>query len=164
LNFFFQCGPAILYPIWTSLWLLYHLSWLSYDIYEIIDDSENGASYYVNLTNWSYMLLIVTNLTDVICTLYVHCRRTDIFQDSYELGNNLSKNVQIRNNYILTLNIIYSHSTWHKALEKTEGAIKNKQLRDTGSIEHNTQDEDKQIEQSRINNSETQVASNTTHR
>ena len=110
------------------------------------------------------MLLIVTNLTDVICTLYVHCRRTDIFQDSYELGNNLSKNVQIRNNYILTLNIIYSHSTWHKALEKTEGAIKNKQLRDTGSIEHNTQDEDKQIEQSRINNSETQVASNTTHR
>jgi hypothetical protein len=93
------------------------------------------------------MLLIVTNLTDVICTLYVHCRRTDIFQDSYELGNNLSKNVQIRNNYILTLNIIYSHSTWHKALEKTEVAIKNKQLRDTGSIEHNTQ-----------------VASNTTHR
>lgn len=81
-----QCGPAILYPIWTSLWLLYHLAWLSYDIYEIIDGSENGSSYYVNLTNWSYMLLIVTNLTDVICTLYVHCRRTDIIQDSYELG------------------------------------------------------------------------------
>lgn len=111
LNLFFQCGPAILYPIWTSLWLLYHLAWLSYDIYEIIDGSEDGDSYYVNLTNWSYMFLILTNLTDVICTIYVHCRRADIIQDSCELGNNLSKNVQTINKYTLTLNIIYHYRT-----------------------------------------------------
>lgn len=80
--FCFQCGPRIFYPIWTSLWILYHLAWISYDIYDKFEGDKNGDSeYFSKLTNWGYNLLVITNFLDAVIVLYIHITKQDIFAD-----------------------------------------------------------------------------------
>ena len=84
----FQCGPNWLSLVCTTVFLIYHLSWLIYDIYtQISDGSTDDELYFTKLPNWSYTMLIVTsNLVDFISTLLVHCKRQDIVLDK---GNSL---------------------------------------------------------------------------
>ncbi|XP_052089885.1 protein rolling stone-like [Mytilus californianus] len=79
-----QCGPKWLYLLCTTVFLIYHLSWLCYDIYVHVENKETDDElYFTKLPNWSYTLLITSsNLIDFICTLSIHCRRKDILHQS----------------------------------------------------------------------------------
>lgn len=78
-----EFGPRILYPIWTTFWFMYHLGWICYDIYTKFEGDNNGDPvYFSKLTNWTFILLLLSNFIDVVSTLYAHCRRTDISSDN----------------------------------------------------------------------------------
>lgn len=82
IHLYFQFGPRILYPIWTTCWLMYHLGWISYDIYTKFEGDNNGDPvYFSKLTNWTFILLLLSNFIDAVTTLFAHCR-TDISCDN----------------------------------------------------------------------------------
>ncbi|CAC5414780.1 unnamed protein product [Mytilus coruscus] len=76
-----QCGPKILYPIWTTFWLVYHLVWFGLEPYFVLSAEEEPSDYFIYFTNWGYVLLGLSNLTDCIVTWYVYCRRKDIVEN-----------------------------------------------------------------------------------
>ncbi|XP_076073540.1 protein rolling stone-like [Mytilus galloprovincialis] len=77
-----EFGPRILYPIWTTCWLMYHLGWISYDIYTKFEGDNNGDPvYFSKLTNWTFILLLLSNFIDTVTTLFAYCR-TDISCDN----------------------------------------------------------------------------------
>ncbi|CAG2205085.1 unnamed protein product [Mytilus edulis] len=82
-----ECGPRILYPIWSGFWLVWHIVWFSFDPYIAYRNGGDGDPYYfIYLTNWGYMLVGFYNLVDFIVTLYVHVRRSDIVHLSPKSG------------------------------------------------------------------------------
>ncbi|VDI37706.1 Hypothetical predicted protein [Mytilus galloprovincialis] len=83
-----ECGPRILYPIWSGFWLVWHIVWFSFDPYNAYRNGGDGDPYYfIYLTNWGYMLVGFYNLVDFIVTLYVHVRRSDIVHLSPKSDN-----------------------------------------------------------------------------
>ncbi|CAC5381219.1 unnamed protein product [Mytilus coruscus] len=75
------CGPKILYPIWTTFWLVYHLVWFGLEPYFVLSAEQEPSDYFIYFTNWGYVLLGLSNLTDCIVTWYVYCRRKDILEN-----------------------------------------------------------------------------------
>ncbi|CAG2205088.1 unnamed protein product [Mytilus edulis] len=61
---------------------MYHLGWISYDIYTKFEGDNNGDPvYFSKLTNWTFILLLLSNFIDAVTTLFAHCR-TDISCDN----------------------------------------------------------------------------------
>lgn len=83
LNVLFQCGPKWLSLVCTTVFLVYHLSWLTYDVYtQISDGKPDDELYFTKLPNWGYtMLIVIPNLVDFITTTLVYCTRQDIVDD-----------------------------------------------------------------------------------
>ncbi|XP_060076981.1 protein rolling stone-like [Ylistrum balloti] len=74
-----QCGPTILYPIWTIFWLVYRVVWIALEIYW---DAESGKlpdpMWMVFLTNWAYLLLHIASTWDFVATHVVLVCQTNI--------------------------------------------------------------------------------------
>ncbi|XP_021365045.1 protein rolling stone-like [Mizuhopecten yessoensis] len=74
-----QCGPSVIYPIWTILWLVYRVIWIILDIYWDAEDGDLPDSMWlVFLTNWSYLLLHIASTWDFISTHVVNLSQTNI--------------------------------------------------------------------------------------
>ncbi|XP_071160860.1 uncharacterized protein [Mytilus edulis] len=75
-----ECGPRLLYPIWTLIWLFYHLLWFILEPYFIygVDGSSETSKYLLYFTNWGYIILGFSNLMDAISTVYVHYKRPEL--------------------------------------------------------------------------------------
>ncbi|KAK3101527.1 hypothetical protein FSP39_004223, partial [Pinctada imbricata] len=73
-----QCGPAYLYPIWCTVFLLFHLCWLGADIYWSVWGDQTDSLYGVRLTNWSVVLLLLYHVTDTTVAMFVFLKRKDI--------------------------------------------------------------------------------------
>nr|XP_022301651.1 protein rolling stone-like [Crassostrea virginica] len=72
-----ECGPRFFYPVWTTLWALYHLLNLLLMPY-YSDQWPNPLPWPLYLTNLGYALLGLFSICDCIVTIYVHVKRPDI--------------------------------------------------------------------------------------
>ncbi|KAL4226901.1 hypothetical protein ACF0H5_014879 [Mactra antiquata] len=77
-----QFGPQVLYPAWTILQLIYHIIAISIDAYHTAKhDGEPSGNYFLYMSNWTYLLLVISNIVDCSITLYVHCLSKYILEE-----------------------------------------------------------------------------------
>ncbi|XP_052084218.1 protein rolling stone-like [Mytilus californianus] len=73
-----KCGCNVFYPIWATFWLLYHVIWMLVDF--SIKETEKKKSYFIYLTHWGYLLLIIYNFIDCVVTWIAHCKKKESLQ------------------------------------------------------------------------------------
>ncbi|XP_052084219.1 protein rolling stone-like [Mytilus californianus] len=61
-----RCGGGFWYTAWTTLCMLWHISWF---IYSYI---RQPTDFFIYLTNWGYSLLLLSNIIDCFATCYFH--------------------------------------------------------------------------------------------
>lgn len=69
-----QHGPRVLYVVFTSIWLAYHLIWVLLEAYWSL---QGSGKWVLLLTNLSYLTLAVFAFVDFVCCLYVFCLRIE---------------------------------------------------------------------------------------
>ena len=86
--FIFQCGGRFLYLAWRVFWGLYHTVWI---IMTGVDsdqwagpDPNEQIKWFIYLTDWSYFMLTISSLFQLLCVVYVNVRRKDIIFGKYQ--------------------------------------------------------------------------------
>ncbi|KAH3817190.1 uncharacterized protein LOC127832204 [Dreissena polymorpha] len=71
-----------MYPVWLSLQLVFHIVALTLDGLSASKHSgEPSANYLMYIHNWCYLLLILSNVIDLVVNLYVHICARHILQE-----------------------------------------------------------------------------------
>ena len=80
----FKVGPPYFYPIWMTFWALFHIIILI----QIHFLSNNGTSsrgsvtWYVDLTSWTYISIVLSSTVDCVISVFVHTLRRYLLEIS----------------------------------------------------------------------------------
>ncbi|XP_060572901.1 uncharacterized protein LOC132730849 [Ruditapes philippinarum] len=74
-----ELGPHALYPAWNAIQLIYHIIILAIDATQ--SNRPSGGKYFLSITIWAYLLLVLSNLVDLTVSLYVHCLARYILEE-----------------------------------------------------------------------------------
>ncbi|XP_025077125.1 protein rolling stone-like isoform X2 [Pomacea canaliculata] len=62
-----------IYLVWRIFWALYHLGWMTYDVWYDVTNNPHLGTWLIYLTNWTFLWLTACCLLDAIVVCYSNC-------------------------------------------------------------------------------------------
>lgn len=61
-----------IYLAWRIFWALYHLGWMTYDVWYDVTNNPHLGTWLIYLTNWTFLWLTACCLLDAVAVCYAH--------------------------------------------------------------------------------------------
>nr|XP_022302634.1 uncharacterized protein LOC111110428 [Crassostrea virginica] len=78
-------GPSYFFPIWATFWALFHfINFFQIHLNDNGTSSRGSVTWYVDLTSWTYISIVLSSTVDCVISVFVHTLRRYLLEISAE--------------------------------------------------------------------------------
>lgn len=95
----FQWLHPKIYLAWRIFWALYHLGWMTYDVWYDVTNNPHLGTWLIYLTNWTFLWLTACCLLDAVAVCYANFTESSAGNQLWQFFT-LIWNIYISKNYV----------------------------------------------------------------